>query len=255
LPPEPAALAVAICGTRKASPIGLGAAEFFARELARVGAVIVTGGSHGIEAMAVRTALDVGGRCAVVLPCGPDVIYPEDHRRLYRSVAERGAVLSPFPLGQRVLPGNFAERNRFLAALCAAVVVVEAPRDSGSLTIANAANDEGRHVFVVPGPYNAPSFAGNHDLLRLGATVATTPFQVLDDLGQSYEIQTASGDQPQLSKEQERLLELFSTEPMRLDEIARRAGRPAPEIAAELTLLELGGVLMRAAGGAFCLRS
>lgn len=252
--PEVGALTVAIIGTRSATPYGLSAAEFFARELGRMGAVIVTGGSYGIEAMATRAALDAGGRCIVVLPCGLDICYPEDHARMYRAVVERGAILSQFPFGTRPMAGTYPRRNRFIAALCEAVVVIECPRESHALATANFANEDSRQVFVVPGPYHAPSFAGNHDLLRLGATLVTSPLHVVEDLGR--EVTPAEEEaEPAVSAEQERLLTLLETVPKKLDEIARMVGRPLPEVAADLTLLELSGRLTRAAGGTFCLRA
>ena len=253
--PEPDSLQVAIAGTRRASPTGLAAAEYFARELARLGVTIVTGGSHGIEAMALRAATDAGGQCVVILPGGPDSTYPEDHWRLFRNVTERGAVLSQFPMGLRPLSGNFARRNRFIAAMSAAVLVVEAPRGSGSLTVANFANEDGRQVFVVPGPYNAPSFEGNHDLARLGATLVTTPYQILDDLGQPYDKEPKQQQDVELSAQKEKILAAVGAAPRRLDELVRLVGLPAPQIAADLTDLEISGRLRRAAGGAFCLRS
>jgi len=252
--PEPEALTVAIIGTRSATPYGLSAAEFFARELGRMGVVIVTGGSYGIEAMSIRAALDAGGRCMVVLPCGLDMCYPEDHARMYRAVVERGAILSQFPFGTRPMAGTYPRRNRFIAALCEAVVVIECPRDSHALATANFANEDSRQVLVVPGPYHAPSFAGNHDLLRLGATLVTSPMHVVEDLGREV-IPSEEDAVPAVSAEQERLLTLLETVPKKLDEIARIVGRPLPDVAADLTLLELSGKLTRAAGGAFCLRA
>lgn len=252
--PEAGSLLVAIIGTRTATPYGLSAAEYFARELGRMGAVVVTGGSYGVEAMATRAALDAGGRCIVVVPCGLDVCYPEDHARLYRAVVERGAIFSQFPFGTRPMAGTYPRRNRFIAALCDAVLVVECPRESHALATANFANEDSRQVFVVPGPYHAASFAGNHDLLRLGATLVTSPAHVIEDMGRvvlpADEVAPAT-----VSSEQERLLTILETVPKKLDEIARMVGRPLPEVAADLTLLELSGRLTRAAGGAFCLRS
>jgi len=253
--PSPDAVTVVVAGTRRASPLGLSAAEFFCRELARAGIVVASGGGHGIEAMAMRAAIDAGGQTVVIEPCGPDITYPEDHTRLFRSVAERGAVLSQFPMGTRPLSGNFQRRNRFLAALATAVLVLEAPRESGCLTTVNFANDDGRQVFVLPGPHNAQSFQGNHDLIRLGATLVTNPFQLLDDLGQSYERKSSAVEGPPLSSEQERLLQLFDTAPRRVDEIARTLGKPAPLVAADITYLELAGRVARVAGGAYCRRN
>jgi DNA processing protein len=253
--PDPDTLCVAIAGTRHASPSGLSAAEFFARELARLGVTVVTGGSHGIEAMAIRAAADAGGQCVVALPCGPDSTYPEDHWRLFRTVSERGAVISTFPMGMRPLNPNYARRNRFIAAMSAAVLIVEAPRGSGSLTVANFANEDGRQVFVVPGSYTAPTFEGNHDLVRLGATLVTTPYQILDDIGQPYEKDPKPQPSAEMSPLEEKILAAIRPEPRRLDELVRLVGTPAPELAAGLTGLEIAGRLRRAAGGTFCLRN
>src|SRR5436309_10606234 len=156
------ALAVAIVGSRAATPYGVEVAERLAAELAARGVTIVSGLARGIDAAAHRGALGAGGRTVAVLPCGIDIVYPPEHRALARSIEARGALLSQFAPGVPALPGHFPARNRTLAGLALGVVVVEAADRSGALITAGFAGDLGREVFAVPGRIPSPTSAGAH---------------------------------------------------------------------------------------------
>ncbi len=176
------ALAIAIVGSRRASPHGMSVARRIAREIASSGFVVVSGLARGIDAAGHRGALEAGGRTLAVLGSGLDRIYPAEHRRLSESIAARGAVLSEFPFGTAPLRRNFPERNRLIAWLSWATIVVEATRDSGSLITADLAADEGRAVHAVPGAVGDPNAEGTNALLRAGALVCRDACDVLEDL-------------------------------------------------------------------------
>jgi DNA processing protein len=176
------ALAVAIVGSRRATPHGTWVARRIAKDLASAGFVVVSGLARGIDAAGHRGALEANGRTLAVLGSGLDRIYPAEHRRLAESIAARGAVLSECPFGAAPLRRNFPERNRLIAWLSWATVVVEAARDSGSLITADLAADEGRAVHAVPGPVDDPNAEGTNALLRAGALVCRDASDVLEDL-------------------------------------------------------------------------
>lgn len=176
-------LAIAVVGARRATPAGLDLAERIGRDLARRGFTVVSGLARGIDAAAHRGALDGGGRTIAVLGSGLDRVYPPEHEGLARSIAERGALLSEKPFGTAPLAGHFPERNRIIAGMSWATVVVEAARDSGSLITANLALEEGRLVFAVPGGVGEPNAEGTNALLRSGAHCCRGAGDILEDLG------------------------------------------------------------------------
>src|SRR2546425_1233988 len=175
-------LAVSIVGSRRATDHGLHVARQIGRDLAASGFAVVSGLARGIDAAGHAGALEGGGRTLAVLGSGLDRIYPVEHRRLAESIAPSGAVLTEFPLGAAPLKRHFPERNRLIASLSWATVVVEAARDSGSLITADLAADEGRTVFAVPGALDEPNAEGTNGLLRKGGLVCRGAADVLEDL-------------------------------------------------------------------------
>ena len=175
-------LAIAVVGSRRATPHGLATAHGLGRALAASGFTVVSGLARGIDAAGHRGALEGGGRTIAVLGSGLDRIYPIEHRRLAESIARQGAVVTEFPFGAAPLKRHFPERNRVIAALSWATVVVEATRDSGSLITADLASGEGRAVYAVPGPVDEPNAEGTNGLLRAGAMVCRGAGDVLEDL-------------------------------------------------------------------------
>jgi len=180
---EPADVqAVAIVGSRHATLYGIRIARTLAEELSRLGFTIVSGMARGIDRVAHEGALAAGGRTLAVLGCGLDVAYPPDHTQLRAQVAEAGALLTEFPLGSPPLAAHFPRRNRILSGLSLGVVVVEAAEGSGSLITAKLAAEQGREVFAVPGPIDAPTSRGTHGLLKQGAKLTETVDDILDEL-------------------------------------------------------------------------
>ena len=175
-------LAVAVVGSRRATPLGLQVAGDLGRGLAASGFTVVSGMARGIDAASHRGALDAGGRTIAVLGSGLDRIYPAEHRALAESIAARGAVVTEFPFGSAPLQRNFPERNRVIASLTWATVVVEAAQGSGSLITADLAADEGRMVYAVPGSLDEPNSLGTNELLRSGALMCRGAADVLEDL-------------------------------------------------------------------------
>ena len=178
-----AAPAVAIVGARRATPYGIGVAEALAAGLAEAGFTVVSGLARGVDAAAHRAALAAGGRTVAVLGSALDCLYPPEHRDLARRCAASGAVVTEFPPGTKPLPHHFPRRNRIIAGLSLATVVVEAAERSGSLSTARHAADSNREVFAVPGPIGAPLSAGCNALLRSGAGLVTGVEDILEELG------------------------------------------------------------------------
>lgn len=171
--------AIAVVGTRSCTPYGLRCAHRMGYELARQGAVVVSGMAKGIDGAAMRGALQAGGFTAAVLGGGVDVVYPAENRRLYEDIAATGVLLSEYPPGTEPLPGHFPVRNRIISGLSLAALVVEAPVRSGALITAHAALDQGRDVFAVPGPIDAAASVGCNRLIRDGAGLAASGWDIL----------------------------------------------------------------------------
>jgi len=222
--------AVAVVGARACSGYGASVARSLAREAAAAGIVVVSGLARGIDGEAHRGALDAGGTTVAVLGCGIDRDYPAAHADLARRIVESGGlVVSEYAPGVEPAPWRFPARNRIVAGLAATTVVVEARERSGALITADLALEEGRDVFAVPGEITSALSAGTNALLKLGAA----PLTSVADLG--VEPTDPVVDSP--------LLDLL---PATADELVRRSGRDAADVARELVELELlGRVLAR----------
>ena len=172
--------AVSVVGTRTCTPYGISAAEELGYQLAKEGAVVVSGLAKGIDGASHRGALRAGGFTAAVLGGGVDVVYPAENRRLYEDIAATGVLLSEYPPGTEPMGSHFPVRNRILSGLSLAVLVVEAPERSGALITANTALEQGRDVFAVPGPIDAPNSRGSNRLIRDGAGLVTCGWDILE---------------------------------------------------------------------------
>jgi len=221
--------AVAIVGARACSGYGASVARSLGRELAAAGLVVVSGLARGVDGEAHRGALDAGGSTVAVLGCGIDRDYPAAHADLARRIAETGLIVSEYAPAVEPAPWRFPARNRIVAGLAAATVVVEARERSGALITADLALEAGREVFAVPGEITSALSAGTNALLKLGASPLTCAADVLFSFGMEPDARDAAPDP---------LLELL---PATADEIVRSTGRLAAEIAAALVALELDG--------------
>jgi DNA processing protein len=174
---------IAIVGSRNASIRGVLAARAFARALSQAGLVVLSGLARGIDGAAHQGALDlVTGPTVAVCGTGLDIVYPREHTKLAGAIAQRGLLVSEFPLGTGPKPFHFPKRNRLIAALALGVVVIEAVEKLGSLITARIAVDLGREVFALPGPIDDPLYQGCNRLIQQGAKLVSSPQEVLEDL-------------------------------------------------------------------------
>lgn len=236
--------AVAIVGARACSAYGRQIARQLGRELAGAGLIVVSGLARGVDAEAHRGALEGGGTTVAVLGCGIDRDYPAANRELARQVAVAGLVVSEYAPGVEPAPWRFPARNRIVAGLCPATIVVEARERSGALITADFALEEGREVFAVPGEITSALSAGSNALLRLGATPLTCAQDVLESFG----IAPAERAEPQLGETAARVLARIRESAVGADQLARATGLGAGELAAALTELELAGAVTTGEG-------
>jgi len=236
---------VAIVGARSCSTYGSQVARMLGRELATAGLVVVSGLARGVDGEAHRGALEAGGVTVGVLGCGIDRDYPAVNATLSRRMEEQGLVVSEYGPGVEPAPWRFPARNRIIAGLVEAVVVVEARERSGALITADFALEEGREVFAVPGEITAALSAGTNALLKLGATPLTSTDDVLDALG--IERSPISGE-PDVSESAGRVLAAVRDEPAGPDELTARASLDAGAVSVALTELELAGLVVASEG-------
>jgi DNA processing protein len=235
---------VAVVGARACSPYGTDVATSLARELARAGALVVSGLARGVDAAAHRGALTAGVTVAV-LGCGIDRDYPRAHAQLAAQIARAGLILSEYPPGVEPAPWRFPARNRIVAGLARATVVVEARERSGALITADLALDEGREVLAVPGEITSYLSHGTNALLRLGAIPVTCAADVLEVLGlDPAPPPTRAALEPRLAIVHAAVVDA----PSAVDQLIRRTGLGAGHVAAALAELELRGLVTQAAG-------
>lgn len=172
---------IGVVGTRKCTPYGLSAAKKLGCEIARCGGMVVSGLAEGIDAMAMKSALSEGGQVVGILGCGAEQVYPKVNRWLFADTERYGCILSEFPPETPPLRWNFPRRNRIISGLSHGVLVVEAPKGSGSLYTARHALEQGRDVFVVPGNLDQPTFEGSNRLLKDGGILASCGWDILSE--------------------------------------------------------------------------
>jgi DNA processing protein len=235
--------AVAIVGTRSATPYGLRVTRMLAEHLARAGVAVVSGMARGIDAAAHEAALEAGGSTIAVLGTGVDIPYPKSNTRLHRRIAERGLVVAELPCGTRAFPGSFPRRNRLIAALVRAVIVTEAPARSGALITSGVALDIGREVAVVPGPIDAPASVGSNRMLRDGAAPVLEIADALSLCGITSDAVDRAQRAPHNLSDDAQLLwrALTASGPLSADALARVGGLEARRAAPALAALEIAG--------------
>ena len=242
---------VAVVGARSCSPYGAQVARDLARALTGAGVVVVSGLARGIDGEAHRGALEADGATVAVLGCGIDRDYPRSHAELAGRIRQSGAVVSEYPPGVEPAPWRFPARNRIIAGLCLATVVVEARERSGALITADFALELGRDVFAVPGEITAALSAGTNDLLRQGAAPLLSAHDVLFALGLDALVPSRMR---KVSEGATAVLELLADGARGADELARLGRLQTAEVATALVELELAG-LVTAAEGVYRCRS
>lgn len=250
-------LAVAMVGPRRPSAYGHRQAARFAGQLARIGTCIVSGMARGIDTVVHSAAVDADGRTIGVLGSGFGRFYPEENLPLAaRIAAGHGAVLSEFPFATPPSPGTFPRRNRLVAALSLATLVVEAGAASGALITARLSMELGREVLVIPGSIDNPECAGSNQLIRDGATLVASLDHVLEELEPLATLAAASGDEPvaspraaSLSGREKQIYSLLDDTARPVDEMVRISQLPPSAVSVTLLSLELRRLAKKAPGG------
>ncbi len=187
---------IGVVGTRKASAYGLTTAKRMGYQIAKCGGIVVSGMAYGIDGLAMSGALTAGAATVGILGCGADVVYPLSNRALFQDVERYGCILSEFPPGYPPAKWTFPKRNRIISGLCNGVLVVEAPEKSGALITARLAAEQGRDVFAVPGNIDIPSFVGSNALLRDGAIMVSSGWDVVSEYQAQYPHKVHKEDGP-----------------------------------------------------------
>ena len=243
---------LAVVGSRAATSYGRRVTKEWIKEIAKAGVTIVSGLALGIDTAAHEAALEVEGSTVAVLGCGLDQNYPPQNRELAEEIADKGILLTEFPLGVKPRAQNFPIRNRIISGLSQAVLVVEASPRSGSLITAHLAAEQGREVMAVPGAVYSYRSHGCHKLIREGALLVDRPEQVLEVLGLScvsFEPLTQeSRTNLILSPEEAQVLEALEVYPVHLDDIAHRLGVDVSKVSGILLSLELKGLVQSSPG-------
>ncbi len=269
---------MAVVGTRRCTPYGEDTAEKLGFGLARCGALTVTGLARGIDAAAARGALRGGGTVIGVTGNGLDVPYPPENRYLYEDVAAAGALLSEYSPGSPPERWHFPARNRILSGLALASLVVEAPLRSGALITAGTALEQGRDVYAVPGPVNAPNSAGCNRLIQEGAGLVCEAWDILKDYESRFPdklrqpegqrepavlgYQARQKTEPraaapslslsqcgmELTDDQIALLGLLTQEPVLVDDLIDQSGLPTRRVLSALTVLEIENLVTQHSG-------
>ncbi|CAG4883993.1 Rossmann fold nucleotide-binding protein Smf possibly involved in DNA uptake [Georgfuchsia toluolica] len=243
--------ALAIVGSRNATRQGEANAEAFAEALAAAGITIVSGLALGIDAAAHRGALKSVASTIAVIGTGPDRIYPARNQDLARLLAERGLIISEFPVGTPPLANNFPRRNRIIAGLGLGCLVVEAAQRSGSLITARLAADAGREVFAIPGSIHSPLSRGCHALIRQGAKLVESAQDILEELRWETELSSSNSIDSTDNPGEPVLLGLLGHDPCTVDVLIERSGLTADNILAMLMALELDGRVAQLPGGLY----
>lgn len=243
--------AIAIVGSRNATPQGEANAEAFAAALADAGLAIVSGLALGIDAAAHRGGLRGKASTIAVIGTGIDRVYPPRNQALAREIAERGAIVSEFPLGTPALRENFPRRNRIISGLARGCLVVEAAERSGSLITARQAGEQGRDVFAIPGSIHSPLSKGCHKLIKQGAKLVDDARDILDELGFCAAAERKSAAAPQPDTETVKLLACLGYDSCDVDTLALRSGLTTERLYAILLEMELDGRIASLPGGRF----
>jgi DNA processing protein len=246
------ATSLAVVGSRNPTAQGLDNAEAFSLALSDAGLAILSGLAEGIDAAAHRGGLTGKASTVAIVGTGLDRVYPARNRTLAEQILERGALISEFALGTRALPGNFPRRNRIISGMARGCLVVEAAIRSGSLITARCALDQGREVFAIPGSIHSPLTKGCHALIKEGAKLVESAADVLEELGGQLTPPRRSDAGNPLQEDREApLLAHVGYDPVDIDALCARSGRPADEVLAGLLALELDGRVAALPGGLF----
>ena len=247
--------AIAVVGSRMASEYGIMATEEICRDLANRGICIVSGMARGIDSCAHYAALSRKGRTLAVLGSGIDVVYPSENRKLYDIIASCGAVVSEYPMGTEPHGYNFPARNRIISGLSLGVLVVEASPKSGSLITARLALDQGREVFAIPGNVYSFKSKGTHNLLRSGAKLVESAYDIIEDLQLKVDTYQTEEEEDKKTKglnpEAQKIYAFIQKEPVHIDELILKSEFSCGRISSILLELELKSLIKQLPGKRF----
>lgn len=243
--------ALAIVGSRHATPQGAALAESFAATLSDAGLTIVSGLALGIDAAAHCGGLSGPSSSIAVVGTGLDVVYPARNRPLAHQLAASGTLVSEFPLGTGPIAGNFPRRNRLISGLARGCLVIEAAAQSGSLITARLANEQGREVFAVPGSVHSPLSKGCHQLIKQGAKLVESAQDILEELNLPLQRQPDTAAASPVDAQEAALLQHLGFDPCDIDTLAARSGLASDVVSALLTQFEIDGRIATMPGGKY----
>jgi len=230
----------------------------FARHLGSCGFSIVSGLAQGVDTAAHKGALAANATTIAVLGHGIDSIYPAANRSLAGQIAEKGALLSEFPLGSPPRRQHFPQRNRLISGLSLGTLVIEAAKRSGSLITARLAGEQGREVFAIPGSIHNPLARGCHQLIRQGARLVESADDILNELAplidhvmQNHTDEEHSAPEPDRDGDYQRLLNALGFDPATADQLVEKSGLTIDQVSSMLLILELEGEVESLLGGRF----
>ena len=240
--------ALAIVGTRRATTYGRDVTRQMATAIAQAGVTIISGLAIGLDGIAHQAALDCGGRTIAVLGNGIDRIYPAENQKLAEAIIQQdqGAIVSEYPPGTPPDAKHFPTRNRIISGLGLGVLIVEAPQNSGTMHTANAAAEQGREVFAIPGSILSPNSQGTNLLIQEGAKLVMQPEDILDELHLSYQLAQTRQVVREISPPDDMeasLLKLLELEPLHVDDIAIQSGLQIHEISARMMIMAGKGLV------------
>lgn len=236
--PEQSRIAVGIVGARECTPYGRDMARMFGYRLAEAGVNVISGMARGIDGWAHQGALESGGETFAVLGCGVDICYPAEHRRLYDSMVKYGGILSEFPIQMKAQKNFFPLRNRIISGLSDGILIVEAKERSGSLITADAALEQGKDVFAVPGRIGDVLSEGCNRLICQGAVPVLSPYDILE----YYGIQSYINNEETVSDETE-IMELLGAAPVSIGALRQHTHRDMAELLRCLSGMKKRGMI------------
>jgi DNA processing protein len=245
---------IAIVGSRKCSEYGKRVAMKIAQEAVSNGFCVVSGMAIGIDNFAHQGALQAGGNTIAVLGTGADICYPPQHRKLYGEICSKGLIVTEYPPGTEAMPYRFPQRNRIIAGLSEAVVVVEARSGSGSLITAELADSQNKPVFAVPGNITSTRSVGCNNLIYEGANMVRSGEDILELLS----ISTKSRQEKKeiiLDKDEKKLYSLLEEGYKTFDELIENSGIMPMEMSEILLKMELDGIIIRTSSNSFEIKS
>ncbi len=249
--PDPDKPSVAIIGSRNNSEYGRGAAREFATVLAKHGIQIISGMARGIDGIAQNAAIEAGGESFGVLGCGVDRVYPEENRKLFEKILEKGGIISEYSPGMPPKPELFPPRNRIISGLCDILLVIEARERSGtSITVRHALN-QGKDIFALPGRITDPLSKGCNILISEGAGLAQSPYDILEALGYSCKngSELSKPEWKGLGEKGRSIMRSLDLMPESINELLEKTGLAPRELLEGLLKLEIKGYVKEVGPG------